>query len=215
MKIYKPNITHESKNPFDFIDLLLENNLSLEEKMLNLCSSFEKLILTPGAINNLISNLFTKLNTPITFSRIGDNNERFDAKVLLGDGNLGLVEVEVPSTSMLDVPRNLLDDIAVEVNRNKNKLEQIVPISICWTFPNNRSDYWNVVNDIKKVLNIKVKTISILSLAICYWTKQKLNLIDDTFYVDVDNKELKFISDIISSENIDSTKFEGFYFPFK
>ncbi|MFB8590159.1 hypothetical protein ACFC53_09875 [Enterococcus casseliflavus] len=215
MKIYKPNKIRESENAFDFIDLLLENELDLEEKMLNLSSAYEKLILTPGAIDKLIGDLFYNLNTPLSFSRKGDNNERVDAKAPLGDGNLGIIEIEVPSTAMLDAPRNLLDDIAVEVNRNKSKLEQIIPITLCWTFPNNRSDYWNVVHDIKKVLNIKIKTISIMSLAVCYWTEHKLELKDETFYVDIDNNELKIIIDILSPKGIDTTKFEGFFSPYK
>lgn len=215
MKIYKPNEEQELENTYGFIDLMLENELDLEEKMLNMSNSYEKLILTPGAVNKLIEKLFNRLDTPINFSRRGDNNERFDAKASIDSKYVGLIEIEVPSTAMLDAPRNLLDDIAVEVNRNKSNIEQIIPIAVCWTFPNNRSDYWNVVNDIKKVLNIKIKTISILSLAVCYWTGRKLELVDDTFYVDVDNNELKVISDILSSRNIDLTKFEGFFAPYK
>lgn len=215
MKIYKPNDIHESEITFDFIDLLLENELDLEEKMLNLNNAYEKLILTPGAINKLISDLFYNLNIPLSFSRKGDNNERFDAKTTLGYNSLGIIEIEVPSTAMLDAPRNLLDDIAVEVNRNKNKLENLIPITICWTFPNNRSDYWNVVYDIKKVLNIKIKTISIMSLAVCYWTKHKFDLEDESFYVDIDNNELKIIIDLLSSKGIDAIKFEGFFAPYK
>ncbi|MEK4650519.1 MULTISPECIES: hypothetical protein [unclassified Niallia] len=216
MKIYKPSDVQESTNLYDFIDLLIDNELDLEKKMLNLSSAYEKLILTPFAVNKLIEKLFTKLNFPINFSRKGDNNARYDATISIGnEGYEGIIEVEVPSTAMLDAPRNLLDDIAVVTNRSNMKMEQVIPIVICWTFPNNRTDYWNVVNDINKVLSIKIKTISIMALAVCYWTNNQLKLVDDSFYVDVDNNSLREMIELLSNQNIDLSHFDGFFTPYK
>jgi hypothetical protein len=215
LKIYKPNEVQESKNIYDFIDLLIDNELDLEEKMLNLSNAYERLILTPYAVDRLVEKLFSKFSIPIYFSRKGDNNERFDAKLSFENEFVGILEIEVPSTAMLDAPRNLLDDIAVEVSRNKAELERIIPIVICWTFPNNRSDYWNVINDIKNILNIKIKTIPIMALAVYYWTNNKLELIGDSFYVDIDNNTLKDITELLSNEKINSSNFEGFFAPFK
>lgn len=216
MKIYKPKEVQGTTNIYDFIDLLIDNELHLEGKMLNLSKAYEKLILTPLAIERLIEKLFNKLKIPITFSRKGDNNARYDAKLSIEEGKLeGIVEIEVPSTAMLDAPRDLLDDIAVVTNRSNIEIERVIPIVICWTFPNNRTDYWNVVNDINKVLNIKIKTIPIMALAVCYWTDYQLRMDDDTFYVDVDNNSLKEIIDLLSNQNIDLSNFEGFFTPFK
>lgn len=216
MKIYKLNDVQETTNTYDFIDLLIDNELHLEGKMLNLSNAYEKLILTPLALQKLIEELFHKLDMPINFSRIGDNNTRYDAKLSIENGRFeGIVEVEVPSTAMLDAPRNLLDDIAVVSNRNNIDLDKIIPIVICWTFPNNRTDYWNVVNDINKVLNIKIRTIPIMALAVFYWTNNKLNLEGESFYVDVDNNSLMEIIELLSNKNINLSNFEGFFAPFK
>lgn len=216
MKIYKPIKVQESQSTYDFIDLLVDNELDLEGKMLNMSGAYENLRLTPFAVEKLIGSLFDKLNIPISFSRKGDNNARYDAKLDINNGQFeGIIEVEVPSTAMLDAPRNLLDDIAVVSNRSAITLNQIIPIVICWTFPNKRTDYWNVVNDINKVLDIKIKTISIMALAVYYWTNSQINLENDSFYVDVENNSLKEVIELLNKEDIDLSNFDGFFLPFK
>lgn len=216
MKIYKPNEVQELINEYDFIDMLVENELPLEGKMLNLSSSYEKLKLTPFAIEKLLEELLEKLGISIEFPRKGDNNTRYDARLIFKDSNMeGIVEIEVPSTAMLDAPRNLLDDIAVLSNRNNIELENIIPIVVCWTFPNKRTDYWNVINDINEVLDIKIKTVSIMAIAVCYWTNTPLKLGDDVYFVYVDNNTIIELMHILSTENVELSNFEGYFAPFK
>lgn len=215
MKIYKPKNVKKINNIYNFVDLLIENDLPLEEKMLNLINSYEQIRLTSGALELLLEKLFRKLEIPIIFSRKGDNNARHDAILTFAEGVEGIIEIEVPSTAMLDAPRNLLDDIAVRFNRNNSPIYKILPIVICWTFPNNRTDYWNVINDIHNVLDIKIKTVPIIALAVCYWTSTPLKLETDAFYVDIDNKILTEMIHLLTSKQVDLSKFEGYFSPFK
>lgn len=216
LKIYKPNDSQEVNETYDFIDFLIDNDLPLEEKMLNLITSYENIRLTPGALEILIEKLLKKFGISIIFSRKGDNNTRYDALLSFAEGELeGIVEIEVPSTAMLDAPRNLLDDIAVRSNRNGLTIDKMVPIVICWTFPNNRTDYWNVINDIYKVLDIKIKTIPIMAIAVSYWTNTPLKLDTDTFYVDIDNNVLTEMIDLLTNEHVNLSNFEGYFAPFK
>lgn len=216
MKIYKPNPSFESTTDFDFIDFLVDNELTLEKKVLNLSSAYEKLKLTPFAIEKLIENLLGKLNVSIKYPRKGDNNTRYDARIFLeNEVTEGVVEIEVPSTAMLDAPRNLLDDIAVICNREKKIKENLIPIVICWTYPNKRTDYWNVVEDINKVLNLKLKTISIMSLAVMYWLEIPLDLKKDTFYLNTANNTVTEILERAIDEKVELKILEGYFAPIK
>lgn len=217
MKIYKLNDAQVIDNKFEFIDLLIDNDLEFKEKILNLSNAYERLILTPLALHKLIEKLFDKLDMSINFSRIGDNNARYDAILTVPNETFdGIIEIEVPSTAMLDAPRNLLDDIAVVSNRNGLPLERIVPIVICWTLPNNRTDYWNVINDVKNILDIKIKTLPIMAIAVHYWINTDLKLDDDSFYLDNEKRSLETLLHLVASkEQIDLSLFEGFFYPFK
>ncbi|EGY0184278.1 hypothetical protein JHM22_001165, partial [Listeria monocytogenes] len=73
------------------------------------------------------------------FPRKGDNSERFDA-ILSNEEIRAVVEIEIPSTAILDAPRNLLDDYAVIKSRKTDLNSDIVPLVICWDLPNKRTD---------------------------------------------------------------------------
>src|SRR5699024_2002055 len=167
MKIYKSS-TKEIKKADNIISQLLDSKDSIEEKYNKLLNAYQEIKLTPGAENQLITSLINKLAGDIRFPRVGDNNERFDALINFKDYKC-LVEIEIPSTAILDAPRNLLDDYAVAVSRHKLSRDEIILVVICWDVPNKRTDYWNVINDINRVLDLEIKTISIPALALHYW----------------------------------------------
>lgn len=214
--MYEPNDVQKANDEFDFIDLLVDNDLPLEGKMLNLINSYEKIKNTYGALEILVEELFRKLGISIVFSRKGDNNARYDAILSFPESEVeGIVEIEVPSTAMLDAPRNLLDDIAVRSSRSGLTIDKMLPMVICWTFPNNRTDYWNVINDIYNVLDIKIKTVPVIALAVCYWTATPLKLDTDSFYVDMDNNVLTEMIDLLVIKHVNLANFEGYFAPFK
>ena len=199
----------------ELVESILNFPGNLTEKMKNLEKSYNDLFLTSRSIEELIKRILSHYNIPVFFPRIGDTNERFDAVFTFDNSKKGLVEIEVPSTEMLDAPRNLLDDIAVYSSRRKLAVELITPIVLCWTLPNKRTDYWNVLKDIDNILNIKIKTAPIMSLAVLYWLEKELDFENDNFYLDADKLILGDIIDLLKDNSVDPSQFSGFFEPIK
>lgn len=199
MKIFKTK-QDIKPNDDDYVFNLIDNDLKLEDKIDNLIENYQRLKLDPDGFNTLIELVFLKLGMKPRFPRKGDVNERFD--LLIENNNLYKIisEIEIPSVGILDAPRNMLDNVAVLVNRRKEKIEQLVPLVICWDLPNNRTDYWNVITDIKKVLDIEIKTCSIVTLAILVWTNKVFDPKSSEYFLDssgnISNTNIKNISDL-------------------
>ncbi|MBO0439003.1 hypothetical protein [Candidatus Enterococcus ikei] len=216
MKIFKPKKSNSSTDLVEALEQLLENDLPLDEKILNLINSFEDITLKIGKKEQLIKLLLNKLNYDINFSRVGDNNERYDAIIKLIDSDKTvLVEIEIPSTAMLDAPRNLLDDVAVYCNRYDTTINNIIPVVFCWAYPNNRTDYWNVVNDISKVIDIRINTISVVALACYYWTGLPFDISSSDFYLDTTNNKLDTLTTSLKKKNVNIQILSGFLSPIK
>ena len=198
----------------DYIFELVENDFILGQKMDLLVSSYQRLKLDPTGFRYLIEALCNKLGFQAHFPRKGDVNERYDVLIDSTSDNYIIVsEVEIPSIAILDAPRNLLDDIAVLVSRRETKASNLVPLVICWDFPNNRTDYWNVVKDIKNVLNIEIKTCSILALAVLAWTENKFDARSDDYYLNPTKNILENVVKILADNDIDEQKYKGFFYP--
>lgn len=215
MQIYKTKQTAKPEEK-DYIFELVSNDFELGQKMDLLVSSYQRLKLDPNGFKYLIKALCEKLGLSPHFPRKGDVNERYD--VLIDDPNSDLrmvTEIEIPSTAILDAPRNLLDDIAVLANRRGVKTDDLIPLVICWDFPNNRTDYWNVVKDIKAILSIEVKTCSILGLAVLAWTENSFDARSDSYYLNPTKNTLDNVLEILSSYGIDEQKYKGFFYPIK
>lgn len=215
MRIYKTK--QESKpDEKDYIFELVDNDFELSQKMGLLISSYKRLKLDPDGFNYLIKALCDKLGLEAHFHRKGDVNERYDVLIDDTSNNYKIVsEVVIPSIAMLDAPRNLLDDIAVLVNRRGVKIDSLIPLVICWDFPNNRTDYWNVVNDIKDVLGIEIKTCSILSLAVLAWTENGFDARSDYYYLNPTKNALDNVLEILADHDIHEQKYKGYFYPIK
>lgn len=213
IKIYKPTYNKLNNESKDLITKLLENRLPINHKLDGLINSYSKIKQTLNAENELIEKLILALGGKIRFPRVGDNNERFDAFIEFED-YYSIVEIEIPSTTILDAPRNLLDDYAVAVSRNKLDSKPIVPLVICWDLPNKRTDYWNVVYDINQILGLKIKTISIPALALHYWSNTPLDLQSD-YYLDINNQTMDKSIDILKNLNFSTDIGIGYFEPIK
>lgn len=214
MKIFENIQNNNQTTSSSEVRNIVDNDLSLAEKLAKLRDSISIVKLTPNGENELLEILFTGLGGEIYFPRKGDNSERFDATILFGDYKV-VTEVEIPSTAILDAPRNLLDDYAVIHSRKGEDTSNIVPLVICWDLPNKRTDYWNVITDINCILNIKIKTISILALAFYYWTKTTLDLLSDTFYLDHSDPMMHSTSELMKEYGISSEDYPGYFTPYK
>lgn len=208
--IQKNNQTTSSSPVRDIVD----NDLPLADKLSKLRESISTVKLTPNGENELLEVLFAGLGGDIYFPRKGDNSERFDATIIF-DNYKVVTEVEIPSTAILDAPRNLLDDYAVIHSRKGEDTSNIVPLVICWDLPNKRTDYWNVITDINSVLNIKIKTLSILALAFYYWTETPLDLLNDDFYLDHTDSMMHSTSELMKKYGLSTEDYPGYFTPFK
>ena len=212
MKLFKNN-KEENQNT-TVTHSLIENQLSLQEKIKNIINASSVNTITDEEKKRIITSLFLKMGGKVYFPRKGDNSERFDALIEF-ESYKAVAEIEIPSIAILDAPRNLLDDYAVLKARREEDKSEIVPLVICWDLPNKRTDYWNVISDINNILNLKIKTISVPALAILYWTNSSLNLKDDTFFLNYGNTEMEYISNNKKEKSIDIYDFPGFFYPGK
>lgn len=213
INIYKPTYNKLNNESKDLVTNLLENRLPIDQKLNNLINSFPKITQTLNAENEIIERLILSLGGKIRFPRVGDNNERFDAFIEFED-YYSIVEIEIPSTTILEAPRNLLDDYAVAISRNKINDKPIVPLVICWDVPNRRTDYWNVIYDINKILNLKIKTISIPALALHYWSNTFLDL-QSHYFLDINNQSMNKALDILNKLNLPKDIGIGYFEPIK
>jgi len=140
--------------------------------------------------NLLIRNLLITVGVKSAIRRTGDTNIRMD--IVLEDiaHNLnGIGEIEF-GIDILNTPRNTLDNIAVFTSRYK--IDNLIPIVFPLVLPNQRSEYWQVMKDIKNVLKIKIRTVTLGALLLLLWNQAKISLGDlNNFYSDADNFSIR------------------------
>ena len=133
-----------------------------------------------NAPNLLLRNLLIVLGIRSAIRRTGDTNIRMDIILEGKDSSVcGVGEIEF-GIDLLNTPRNSLDNIAVFSSRYK--MRNLLPIIFPLVLPNQRSEYWQVIKDIKAVLNIEVRTVTLGALLILLWNKKKLSVNDLSKY---------------------------------
>jgi hypothetical protein len=85
-----------------------------------------------------------------------------------------VAEIET-GAGVLESPRALLEDVAVLHSRYGYAVEVIDPVSIILSFPNIRSEYYQVIRDIEKVLGLRCRTITVGALVALLWNCAKLD----------------------------------------
>ncbi len=129
----------------------------------------------PQFPNLLSRNLLNSLGFKATIRRRGDVYLRTDL-VFENGGKQGLCEIEFFPQVMLDAPRDVLDDMAVFISRYSLKKEVIQPLIIGLELPNQRSEYWQVIEDIKTVLGAQIATMTIGGLLLLIWEFKRIDL---------------------------------------
>ena len=132
---------------------------------------------------NLVLSLLIQHGYKAQLPRIGNNSERMDCLFQADDYN-GVIEIEIGEDT-LDVPRNLLDDVAMLHYRYHIAKETIIPLHICFKLQNRRSEYWRIINDVSRICNININTISIGALFLLMWNFVQLKDIKH-YYFDTD-----------------------------
>ena len=131
---------------------------------------FEQIVsvLPDARAMQFIRNILHELRVQCSVRRKGDTNIRIDAIVAFQDGKVGVVEVEL-SGAVLESPRALMEDIAVLHGRYAMPVDKIIPISIILSLPNLRSEYYKVIEDMHRVLNIRCHTLTLGALLVLLW----------------------------------------------
>lgn len=138
--------------------------------------------------NLFVRNLLIASGYQCAISRTGDVYTRMDA-VYANDRCRGAVEIEF-GRDTLDASRRILDDVAVLHSRHNIPKETNSALVVCLSFPNKRQGYYQVIKDIRRVLNIEIQTISIGALLILVWNGVRCDFSKTDFYVDFDNTSI-------------------------
>ena len=141
--------------------------------------------------NHLIRNLMLEVGIKALMRRRGDAYLRMDIVFEQGEKKLGTCEVELGG-EVLDTPRNLLDNVAVLVSRYKIKKNNVMPLVVTLSLPNQRSEYWRVIKDIKQVLNLQINSLTIGMLILLVWNRIKVSIdSQEMLYADSDTYTLR------------------------
>lgn len=139
--------------------------------------------LDDGRTTLLVRNLLNEVGLNARTRRRGDTNMRIDAVGFSRSQRPFVAEIET-GAGVLESPRALLEDVAVLHSRYGYAVDGIDPISIILTFPNVRSEYYQVIRDIERVLGLRCRTITLGALVTLLWNCAKLNGFDgDAFMV--------------------------------
>jgi len=168
------------------------------------------------ASTQFVRNLLIACGIECRTRRRGDTNVRMDGVLSMADGRLGVLEIEL-GNAVLDSPRALLEDVAVLHGRYGIEINQIDPVSVILGLPNARSEYFQVIADIEKVLGLQCRTLTIGSLLVVLWQFQTIDgFAGDLFMTSPGDTDLwpamtKFISKLISADQ----PYAGAYRPSK
>ena len=121
----------------------------------------------------LVRNLLNEVGLNARTRRRGDTNMRIDAVGFSRSERPFVAEIET-GVGVLESPRALLEDVAVLHSRYGYEVTEIDPVSVILAFPNVRSEYYQVIRDIEKVLGLRCRTITVGALIALLWSCAKL-----------------------------------------
>lgn len=131
----------------------------------------------------LVRNLLNEVGLNARTRRRGDTNMRIDAVGFSRSERPFVAEIET-GAGVLESPRALLEDVAVLHSRYGYSVDGIDPVSVILSFPNVRSEYYQVIRDIEKVLGLRCRTITVGALVALLWNCAKLDGFDgDAFTI--------------------------------
>lgn len=154
-----------------------------------------KVLLNQEILNNIqssrfVRNLLIQCGFLCNINRSGDTNVRIDGVLDLSNEKcVGVIEIELRDP--IEIPRLFLEDIVVANRIFGVSKEKIHPIAVLTKLPNLRSEYYRVIDDIEKILNIRCRTITVGVLLTVIWQFKKFsNLPDELFFTQPENVNL-------------------------
>lgn len=106
-------------------------------------------------VRNTLLNLGCKCNV----NAQGNQHTRTEFFAETGDAII-IGESEITNTDTLSVNRRILDDMAVLISRYGYSKDSIIPLSVINGLPNKRTDYYEVIKDIKNILGVQINTVT-------------------------------------------------------
>ena len=157
------------------------------------------------------------MGIPCNTNAAGNNHNRTEFFGQQGD-MIVIGESNSSESDTLSVLRRILDDEAVMISRYHKDIHSILPLSVINGFPNKRTDYYEVIHDIKVVLGIQISTITFHILFVLNLFDVKLSIQDfATFLIDTSHQELLYsVKQFVPAiENIDENYNGISYHPIK
>lgn len=121
-----------------------------------------------------VRNLLNEVGLNARTRRRGDTNMRIDAVGFARSERPFVAEIET-GAGVLESPRALLEDVAVLHSRYGYAVDGIDPVSVILSFPNVRSEYYQVIRDIENVLGLRCRTVTVGALVALLWNFAKLD----------------------------------------
>ena len=165
-----------------------------------------------GAVDGgqLARNLMIAAGVPWANRRRGDTSFRIDSVFHLGGDKLGIAEAEYTYEGLISAPRCLLDDCAIASARLGTPLDAVLPIVVCVRLPNARSEYYDVVYDINRVLGLRICTLTLGLLLLIRFSGRAIDeRIIDAAYVDRESKSLVEAARLALGRDIDAASMPG------
>jgi len=131
--------------------------------------------------NLFVRNLMHEAGMNARVRRRGDTNMRIDAVGFTRSERPLVAEIELVGGE-LESPRALLEDVAILNARYGFAVQDIDAVSIIMTFPNVRSEYYQVIRDIEAVLGIRCRTLTIGALLAIVWTGRTIEGFEGTAF---------------------------------
>lgn len=144
----------------------------------------------PDISEIVVRNTFLNLGAICNVNAKGNNHIRIEFFAEVNE-NVVIGESEITSSDTLSVIRRILDDVAVLNSRYKVDIRNIIPLSVINGLPNKRTDYYEVIKDVKQTLGIQIYTITYHILYMLHLYQVELS--EDVlcgFIIDQDNMNL-------------------------
>lgn len=130
----------------------------------------------------ILRNYFINLGIPCNINAKGNNHMR--TKFFAEDGEHILFgESNDENGDTLSLPRRIMDDFAVLTARHGLSRDKLVALAIINGLPNKRTDYYEVINDVKNILGFQIHTITYHILFILNIFNRKLTVSDFTRFI--------------------------------
>lgn len=141
-------------------------------------------------VARLARNMLVACGMAASMRRKGDTNIRMDGLVRLAPDQIGVIELEI-GNAVLENPRALLENMAVLYGRFDVPKRNILLLSVLAELPNHRTEYYRVIEDIAKVLNVHCQTLTLGAICMIMWRFVSLKGLNrDLFVLTKDNEDL-------------------------